>query len=365
MEPMSDDQRSAVLYGALARALWLAAGLIMLLWLLFRVRVVLLLFSVALIGALVLNVPVTWLERRGASRTFSTLTVFVGLGVGSAGLGWLVLPRLIEEVPRFLNEVPQLIVNLGNHLAAAFGNETEVARQLSRLVDWLVGLVSDLWLYADDVVAFVVLSIVVSAMTLFMLLRPQPLLRGYLKLMPAHLRDPAGRAFQRGAEMVVGWVAANLIIGSIKAVATFAFLSWIGVPGVLIWSLVAFFSALLPEVGFYLMATPPVLLALSISPLTALWTLVFFWALSEIIGNFIAPRLWEHTMQLHPAYLLFMVLSMAFAFGVAGVLIAVPAAGFLKAFFDEFYLARQPEDAELDARVAAIVARRSEEAAAD
>lgn len=359
VEPAKEDQRGLELFRPLARALYLAAGLVVLLWFLFRIRVVLLLFSIALIAALVLNVPVTWLERRGASRRIATLLVFLGLGSGAGGLGWMVLPRLIEEVPRFLNEVPRLISGLATRLAAALGNQSEVVRQLSRLVDWLLGLVSDLWRYADDLLTSLVLSIVVAAMTLFMLLRPRPLLRGYLRVMPPHLRAPAARAFVRGAEMVSGWVVANLVLGAIKAVAAFLFLSWIGVPGALLWSVVAFFSALLPEIGFYLMATPPVLLALAIGPLTALWVLLFFWALSEILGDFVAPRLWEQTMQLHPAYLLFMVLAMAFAFGVPGVLIAVPTAGFLKVFFDEFYLSRQPEGPDLEDRVEAIVARRA------
>lgn len=360
VEPVKDDRRGAELYRALARALYVAAALIVLLWFLFRIRVVLLLFTISLIAALVLNVPVTALERRGLPRGSATLLVFLGLGAASAGLGWLILPRLVEELPRFLSQVPQLVRDLANRMAAAFGNETEVVRQLSRIVDWLLGFVSDLWRYADDLLTSVVLGIVVTAMTLFLLLRPHPLLRGYLRMMPPHLRAPAARAFQRGAEMVSGWVVANLALGAIKAVATFLFLSWVGVPGALLWSVVAFFSALLPEIGFYLMATPPVLLALSIGPLTALWVLLFFWGLSEILGDFVAPRLWEQTMQLHPAYLLFMLLAMAFAFGVAGVLIAVPVAGFLKVFFDEFYLSRQPIDPDLDKQVEQIVSRRAD-----
>ena len=107
------------------------------------------------------------------------------------------------------------------------------------------------------------------------------------------------------------------------------------------------------------MAAPPVLLALAQSPLTALWVALFVWGMSEPLGDFVAPRLWSATMRLHPAFLLFMILSMAVVFGAAGVVIAVPVAAFLKAYFDEFYLARQPDDPLLDEWVEAMLLRHS------
>jgi putative permease len=157
--------------------------------------------------------------------------------------------------------------------------------------------------------------------------------------------------------MVVAWVAANAILGAIKAVSAFLFLTWMGVPGALLWSVLTFFSALVPQVGFYVMSIPPVLMAFTVDATTALWTALFFWALSTLLGNFVAPRIQGERMKLHPAYILGATVAFGYAFGVLGVLIAAPVAGFAWAFFDAFYLERRPPVEPGDPRVDAILER--------
>jgi hypothetical protein len=66
-------------------------------------------------------------------------------------------------------------------------------------------------------------------------------------------------------------------------------------------------------------------------------------------------------------FLLFVTLAMVAAFGVIGAIIASPVAGFVKAYYEEFYLARIPPSPNLAAEVDGILARQlpAEVAAAD
>lgn len=349
-EPAAGTSGGA-LFRTLAKALLLAAGLVVVVWFAYRIRQVLLLATLALILAMVLNAPVTWLERRRVSRGLATLLVFALSALLVALLGWLIVPRLLAEVPTLLEQLPRLLRDLVERLAGVLGAHPEVDRQLSQLVAWLERGVGELWRLADALAAALLFGLFVVAMVLYLVADPRPLLRGYVLLMPPRLREPAARAACRASRMVVGWVVANALLGGIKATAAFLFLRFMGVPGAVVWSALALFSALIPRLGFYLMSVPPVIVALSLDPATALWTALFFWALSEILGNFVAPRVQGEIMELHAAYLLFMALAMAYAFGLLGVLVSAPVAGFLKVFYDEFYLARQPPDPELDARV--------------
>ncbi|MGI9179727.1 MAG: AI-2E family transporter [Longimicrobiaceae bacterium] len=358
-------RRDGDLLRTLTRALLLTAGLVVLLWFLYQTLRVLLLFILALILALAINAPVTWLERKGLGRALAALVVFTGLAALLGALGWFVLPRLIEQVPTLLDELPNLVEGLAERLAGVLGDHPEIERQLSQVVDWVLEAISGAWQHAGAVAGAVVLSLFVVALVLYMVIDPRPLLRGYIAAMPAHQRPAAARAFARAAEMVVGWVASNVILGGIKATASFLFLTYMQVPGAILWSVLALFAALIPRLGFYLMAFPPVVVALSVDPLTALWVGLFYVVLSEILGNFVAPRVQAETMDLHPAYLLLMTLAMAVAFGVVGVLVASPVAGFLKVYFDEFYLARQPEDARMEERVEAMMDRDAERAAGE
>lgn len=351
------DHQGSELFQTLAKALLLAAALVVLLWFLHEIQVALLVFLLAVILALALNAPVTWLERKRLPRALATLLVFIALLGMILSLGWFVGPRLAGEVPGFLNQLPNLIGGLADRIGDLFGNNPEIERQLSRIVDRVLSIVRGLWQHATTLAASFVFTLVVMALVLYMVADPRPLLRGYITAMPPHLRGPAARAFARASEMVVGWVTSNVILGAIRAVAVFFFLSFMDIPGALLWSVLAFFTAFIPEIGFYLRAIPPVTVALSIDLVTALWVGLFYLVMDELLGNIVAPRIRAETMHLHPVFLLFMTLAMAFAFGVIGVLIASPVAGFLKAYFDEFYLARQPGDPELDRHVEAMMRR--------
>jgi predicted PurR-regulated permease PerM len=88
------------------------------------------------------------------------------------------------------------------------------------------------------------------------------------------------------------------------------------------------------------MALPPVILALTISPMTAIWVAVYYLVSNEILGSVVAPKIRGAAMQMHPVLILFFTLAFALAFGLLGAVVAVPAAAFFSAFYSEFYLKR-------------------------
>jgi putative permease len=350
------------MYRSMARALFLASGLVVLLWFLNSIRDALLVLILAIVIALALNAPITWLERRRLPRGLAVLVVFLALFALMGGMGWLVLPRLVAAIPTFLEEIPTVVQNLADRVTAMFGDHPEVERQLSNVVDMMMGAIGGLWQHATTLIGSLLMSLIILGLVLYLVVDPRPLLAGYVRAMPPHLRDPATRAFARSSKMVVGWVYANVILGGIKAASSFVFLTWMEVPGAIIWSVLSLFAALIPRLGFYLMSIPPVIMALSVDFTTALWVGLFYWALSEFLGAIVAPRIQGEAMQLHPAFLLFMAIAMALSFGLLGVLISAPLAGFLWAYFDEFYVRRNPEVEDADERVRTMMERRVETA---
>lgn len=347
------------LLATLMKAAAFAATLVLLLWVLRRMETVLLLGLLAIILAMVLNAPVTWMEKKGLRRGAGTALVALGLLAGGAGVAWLVVPRLAREVPALLDELPDVLERLAARVTEFMGGHPEVERQLEAVVAWILEEVAGLWQQADALAGFFLFTLFLTALVLYLLVEPRSLVAGYLRALPVRHREPAARALARSSRMVVGWMLANVIVGAIKATASLIFLTAMDVPGAMLWSFLTLFSQLIPRIGFYIMSTPPVAVALSMDPLTAVWVGLFYWVLSEIMGNFVAPKVQSATMDLHPAYLLFMTLALAVAFGAVGVLIAVPVAGMLKAHLDEFHLRHQPAGEEVEAGVEWVMQRRA------
>ena len=172
------------------------------------------------------------------------------------------------------------------------------------------------------------------------MLDPKPLLRAYLGSLPIAYRRPGMRAYRRACRAVIGWTKASLVIGAIQSVAVFVFLSLMDVPGALVWAALAFFADFIPRIGGYVMALPPVVLSLTMGPMTAIWVGLFYLVSTEILGSVVAPKIRGATMQLHPVLLIFFTLAFALAFGLLGAIVATPAAAFFSAYYSEFYLKR-------------------------
>lgn len=355
---MPDQSTRVRIYHDLARAIFLATGIVLLLWFLYQIERVLMASLLALILAIALNAPVTWLERRKVRRGLATLISFAGFLLLLGGAGWLVVPRLAEEIPTLIDEVPRLVESLAQQVGAVTGDHPEVQRQLSRVVDFAFGAVQEMWRYSGAVAGALVLGLFIMALVLYMVINLRNILALYIRSMPERHRDSAARAFTRASRTVIGWIIASVILGAIKAIGAGIFLTLMQVPGAIVWAAIAFLGAFIPRVGFYLMTLPPVVVAFTVDPLAALWTLLFYVAFSEILGNFIAPLIYEGTMQINAVLILIMMLAMGYAFGLVGVFISAPVAGFLKAYYDEFYLRHQPEDPDLDQRVKMMMEQR-------
>jgi putative permease len=361
---LAGTQRAHDLFVALAKAILLATGLLVLLWLLRQITWVLLFFVLALVLALALNAPVTWLERRRVPRTLAAVMVFAVLAGAMVAVGWVIGPPLVREVTTLLELLPLQAMEFVDRIAEMLVDYPEIEQQLrinaqtaQQFVPWVLGTLRNLWFYSLSLIVFILLGLVLSGVVLYMVIDPRPLLGAYIASLPPHLRAPGIRAFTRASQMVVGWVYASAIISAMKAIPAFFFLSWIGLPGALVWSVFTFVADLVPRLGFYLMIIPPVLVALTIDAQLALWVALFYWGVSEILGNFVAPRVQASTMNLHPVFLLFITLAMVAAFGVLGAIIASPVAGFIKAYYEEFYLVRIPPSTNLAAEVDGILAR--------
>lgn len=361
------ENRFCGLYPVLARTAYLAAVLLFVLWFLKKISFIVLFFLFAGILVMALNPPVRWLEARRTPRVLATaLVCLVGLGV-AGGLGWLVAPRIAEQAAQLWSSLPDYLASLSDKVSSLLPNSPRVqellrmdSRTAGKLLSSLPTVLGGMLAYTGSIFAFLALLVLFASLVIYMLARPRPLLTGLFTAIPERFRDPTARALAKSSSMVQAWVFSNIIVGGVEAVASWLFLTWMDVPGATVWAALALFSELIPKLGAYIMSVPPVLMALAVDPITAAWTAIFYVLLIEITGDTISPWIRGEQMALHPAFLILTLLAMTSAFGLVGALVSTPLAGVLMAFYEEFYLVRQPEDERMEERVEAVVNRNTE-----
>ena len=328
-------------YKSLSRFAYLAAGLFVGIWFLHQIIDVLLLLFFAIVIAIVLNAPVTWLEKKKVSRTAASLIVFLGMIGLFALIGWMVIPKIVTQVKLLLNNLPDYISKLDERMSGWIGDSGngngQGSSSVGSLTDQLPPLLRGIGQYSISIFNAVLMTIFFFCIVIYLLINPRPLLKTYLTLFPDEKREKAAEAFSNASKMTIAWMWSNVAAGALRATIVWFFLYFMDIPGVWVWAGVTFFAELIPKIGFYIMSVPPILIAFSISPTTALWTAVFYIGLDEIIGDFVLPRIRSKTMKIHPVPILVLLLAMTAAFGVMGAFISTPLAAFIKAYYEVFY----------------------------
>ena len=338
-------------YKSLARLVYLAAGIYVALWFTHEILQVVLLFFLAIVLTIVLNAPVTWLQSKKISRTFAAVIVFFGLILLFGLFAWIIIPKIITQVHLLITNLPTYIDNLSNRISSWLGNYKGIKEKLepgsgnlSFQLPSTSTILAGIGRYSLSAGSIILIIIFFFCLVAYMLINPRPLLEIYISFFPDAKRQKAAQAFANASVMTIAWMWSNVVAGIIRAIIVWFFLYFMGIPGMWVWAGVTFFAELIPKIGFYIMAVPPILIALSISPMTALWVAVFYLALDEIMGDFVIPRIRSSTMHIHPVSLLLVLLAMVSAFGLLGAFIATPLTAFIKAYYEQFYLKKLPKE---------------------
>jgi predicted PurR-regulated permease PerM len=83
-------------------------------------------------------------------------------------------------------------------------------------------------------------------------------------------------------------------------------------------------TELIPYIGPWLGAAPPVLYALVQHPLSALWVALLFLGIQQLEGHLIVPNVMGRTLRLHPLLVIFGLLAGGEIYGFPGILVALP-----------------------------------------
>ncbi|MGN0778235.1 MAG: AI-2E family transporter, partial [Aristaeellaceae bacterium] len=82
---------------------------------------------------------------------------------------------------------------------------------------------------------------------------------------------------------------------------------------------------LVPYIGPVLAGIPAVLLSLQSGWIQALWTLLVIWAVQQVEGSLLSPRLLSGATRLHPLTVLLAISAGGMLAGTLGMLLALPA----------------------------------------
>jgi predicted PurR-regulated permease PerM len=149
-----------------------------------------------------------------------------------------------------------------------------------------------------------------------------------------------GRMEQALVSYVKGQLLLSVIIGASSGIGL-----WIlGMTGLmpnggkyaLLFGVWAGITELIPYIGPWLGAAPPVLYALVQHPLSAVWVVLLFLGIQQLEGHVVVPKVMGHSLRLHPLLVIFGLLAGGEIYGFPGILVALPLLAAVRAVWEFF-----------------------------
>jgi predicted PurR-regulated permease PerM len=314
---------------------------------------VLLVFIIAGVIALILNPAVAFLARRSRlPRGLSVLAVYLAFFLALAGVGFVLanpisnqvhsftreLPHLVNEANKLVAEVQAYLRKHGFHVKFTKQGKTAVQTlgdQLNKSATKIASTAGGLLTEAAGAFFDLVLTLVLSVYMLLYAPRIGALVRRAMPAGDGSRDDDYPRLVQRAVSRYVGGqLLFSVVMGTTAGVALYIY----GVLGIfpdgrtyaLAFGAFLGVMELIPYIGPFLGALPPILVALVTDPVSALWVALLFLGIQQLEGHVVAPQIFSHTLRINPLLVIFALLMGNQLYGILGAIIALPILSVLR-----------------------------------
>ncbi|MFC4254332.1 AI-2E family transporter [Altererythrobacter xixiisoli] len=278
----------------------------------------------AVVLAAIFDAIASWLCRiSGMRRSIALLLSVIGIILVFVAAFTLFGSQMANEIDTIRETVPQALRSVEGFLERyGWGDKVRDLAQVGS--DDMSRLVTQAGGYALAAGSGMADFLLVLVGAIFLAGDPATYRRGLLFLIPAKAEDTAALALDDASNGLRGWMIGQAVSSLVVAALTWAGLALLGVPASGGLGLIAGLLDVIPMVGPVIAGVPAVLLAFTVSPMTALWTLVLFLVIQQLQGNFLQPMIQKHAVDVPPAVLLFAVFAAGLMFGFLGVLLSGP-----------------------------------------
>jgi predicted PurR-regulated permease PerM len=318
---------------------------IVMLWVLFLLRNVLLLLYVSSLLAIGFSPAVRWIERQRLGigrRRFPRWAAILLLYVGFIGFVTIilsvVLPPLVNQLTDLWQKLPGYVDQLQRALVRA--------RLIEHRITWseLLQKIPTPGLAVTGILGAVQGALGLFAAIVTVLILPYYLLleAGWIQQSFLHVVSPERRArmarITGDVTVKVGaWLNGQILLGVVIGVSSTIGLWILGVPYPYVLGLIAGLGEFIPIVGPIGAAVPAVLMGWTVSAKTAVFVAAYFAIQQFVENNLLVPRIMERQVGVSAVTILVALLIGGELLGVVGAVLAVPTAAIVQVVLQEYF----------------------------
>ncbi|HEX6366183.1 MAG TPA: AI-2E family transporter [Agromyces sp.] len=282
---------------------------------------------------------VRWFQRHGMKRGIAIVTVIVLFILVIAGLMWLVLPLVINQAITFIDALPDLYAGLQQQQWYKDA-QAGTGGIIGTIYAWVTDTISDPSFWATigggalnigfAIVGGISTAFFVFILTIYFMATLDRSKAAIYTLVAASHRERVVDLADRIMQNVGRYLSGMVILAFFNALYSLLLLYLVGVPYALVIAVAAFFITLIPLIGTVLTTIVMTLIALFVSPLSAVIVLVAMLVYMQVEAYILTPKVMSKAVQVPGSIVLIAALAGGTLAGLPGALVAIPvAAGIL------------------------------------
>lgn len=320
---------------ATLRVIAVAAGLVLLTWLLSDV---LLLICAAILIAIVLRGLTNEIVRRTGIRdgiALAAVTILLASVLG--GLIYYLGPRLVTQGQELWTNLHQQFQRLDQ----TYG-DTAWGKIIFHKVSPSLGLDRNIASSTEPVVAStaddLITAFVLIITAIYFAINPELYVRGVIALVPVPYRERACEIMHHIRTALSWWLIGQCIDMAVVGLMSAIGLNLLGVPLAMALAMLAGLLTFIPYFGAIAAAVPAVMVSLTVNWHLALWVLGVFVCCHAVEGYVIAPLVQRRMVHLPPAMTILAMMILGDVVGPLGIILGTPIAAMLLVTVREAYV---------------------------
>lgn len=263
--------------------------------------------------------------------------VFLGF---LTAIGFLIIPTLITQIGQLAANVPVILSHLDPFYKqfnlSVGGNNQTFQETLLKLSSQIGGVTAGIYTTTLGFISGLVAVVTVLVLSFYLLLEQAGIQKFIHDLVPDDQEVRIFNVIRKIGLKMGNWLRGQGILMLVIGLADGIVLSILGVPYVLILAILGGLTEVIPYIGPWLGLIPAIIIAFTISPLTALFVLIAYILIQQLEAQFLVPKIMGKAVGLSPVIIIIAILIGAKLAGILGVIVAVPAAGVVSVIIQDW-----------------------------
>lgn len=252
----------------------------------------------------------------------------------------LIIPPLITQIKELANDLPyysQKILPIYNTIQDETTTLGKVLNQpIHSLSDNLNNVANSIFQVGGSLFNGIGAIITVIVLTFYLLLEEKGIKIFAESLIPKNKKESFIILIDKISVKWGGWLRGQFLLMLIIGIANYIGLLVFDVPFALALAMIAGFMEIVPYLGPILGAAPAILIALVISPWTAVFVAIWYIVVQQLENHILVPKIMQKSVGLSPITTIIALLIGAKLMGIIGMVLAVPIAAGAAVTYEEW-----------------------------